>query len=59
MFCLGASICDRPAHPVAGIALSMMAVEARPEIVETMGRRVRALADSVAERMGWSSSPLR
>ncbi|MGO1163488.1 IclR family transcriptional regulator [Brucella pseudogrignonensis] len=53
MFCIGASICDRPNHPAAGIALSMMAAEARPEIIETMGARVRALADSVAERMGW------
>ncbi|MCD4512932.1 IclR family transcriptional regulator [Brucella pseudogrignonensis] len=59
MFCIGASICDRPNHPSAGIALSMMAVEARPEIVETMGARVRALADNVAERMGWFSPPRR
>lgn len=56
MFCIGASICDRPHHPTVGIALSMMAAEARPEVIETMGVRVRALADSVAERMGWSSS---
>ncbi|MDT6939301.1 IclR family transcriptional regulator [Brucella pseudogrignonensis] len=53
MYCIGASICDRPDHPAAGIALSMMAAEARPEIIATMGARVRALADSVAERMGW------
>lgn len=53
MFCIGASICDRPFHPAAGIALSMMAAEARPELVEAMGRRMRSLADSVGERMGW------
>ncbi|EFM56774.1 IclR family transcriptional regulator [Brucella inopinata] len=53
MFCIGAAICDRPFHPVAGIALSMMAAEARPDIIEAMGKRVRALADNVAERMGW------
>ncbi len=54
MFCIGAAICDRPFHPVAGIALSMMAVEARPDVIEDMGSRVRALADNVAERMGWA-----
>ncbi|MEN5277393.1 IclR family transcriptional regulator [Brucella sp. TWI432] len=59
MFCIGAAICDRPNHPVAGIALSMMAAEARPEIIETMGGRVRALADCVAERMGWLLAPSR
>lgn len=53
MFCIGAAICDRPFHPVAGIALSLMAVEARPDIVDAMGQRVRALADSVGARMGW------
>jgi len=53
MFCIGAAICDRPFHPAAGIALSMMAAEARPDIIETMGARVRLLADSLGERMGW------
>ncbi|OYR21014.1 IclR family transcriptional regulator [Brucella thiophenivorans] len=57
MFCIGASICDRPHHPTAGIALSMMAAEARPETVAAIGTRVRALADSLGERMGWVSSP--
>ncbi len=53
VFCIGAAICDRPHHPVAGIALSMMAAEARPDIMHHMGRRLRALADDVTERMGW------
>ncbi|MBC2886868.1 IclR family transcriptional regulator [Ochrobactrum sp. CM-21-5] len=53
MFCIGAAICDRPFHPTAGIALSMMAAEARPDTIADMGKRVRALADSVGERMGW------
>jgi len=53
MFCIGAAICDRPFHPAAGIALSMMAAEARPDIIETMGERVRLLANSLGERMGW------
>jgi len=56
MFCIGAAVCDRAEHPSAGIALSMMAAEARPALVEAMGRRMRVLADGVAERMGWSSS---
>ncbi|ASZ87125.1 IclR family transcriptional regulator [Brucella melitensis] len=56
MFCIGAAICDRPFHPVAGIALSMTAAEARPDIIEVMGKRVRALADNVAERMGWAAA---
>ncbi len=56
MFCIGAAICDRPFHPAAGIALSMMAAEARPDMVEAMGKRMRALADSLGERMGWVSS---
>lgn len=53
MFCIGAAICDRPFHPTAGIALSMMAAEARPGFIEDMGKRVRALANDVADRMGW------
>lgn len=53
MFCIGAAICDRPFHPAAGIALSMMAAEARPDMVEAMGKRMRALADRLGERMGW------
>ncbi len=56
MFCIGAAICDRPFHPTAGIALSMMAAEARPDIIDDMGRRVRALAHDVADRMGWLSA---
>ena len=56
MFCIGAAICDRPFHPIAGIALSMMAAEARPDIIEDMGGRVRALANNVAGRMGWLSA---
>jgi len=56
MFCIGAAVCDRADHPVAGIALSMMAAEARPALVEAMGRRMRVLADGVGERMGWFSS---
>ena len=55
MFCIGAAICDRPFHPAAGIALSMMAAEARPDMVEAMGKRMRALADRLGERMGWVS----
>lgn len=53
MYCIGAAICDRSSRPVAGIALSMMAAEARPALIEDMGRRVRALADDTASRMGW------
>ncbi|PQA71546.1 IclR family transcriptional regulator [Brucella oryzae] len=56
MFCIGAAICDRPFHPTAGIALSMMAAEARPDTIEDMGRRVQALANDVADRMGWLSA---
>ncbi|MFD1199616.1 IclR family transcriptional regulator [Brucella gallinifaecis] len=55
MFCIGAAVCDRAFHPVAGIGLSMTAAEARPEIIKQIGVRVRSLADSLAERMGWAS----
>ncbi|MBV2144672.1 IclR family transcriptional regulator [Falsochrobactrum sp. TDYN1] len=55
MFCIGAAICDSQSRPVAGVALSMMAAEARPDIIEGMGQRVRALADAVARHMGWST----
>ncbi len=56
MVCIGAAVCDRPNRPAAGIALSMLSAEARPDIIEAMGRRVQALAGAVAERMGWSAS---
>ncbi|WP_400941966.1 IclR family transcriptional regulator [Lysinibacillus sp. NPDC086135] len=54
MFCIGAAICDRPFHPVAGIALSMMGAEARPDIIEHVGMQVRVLADKLSQRMGWA-----
>lgn len=53
MVCIGAAICDRPGSPVAGIALSMMAAEARPEIIEIMGAKIRTLADRISSKMGW------
>jgi DNA-binding IclR family transcriptional regulator len=56
MFCIGAAIYEQPHRPSAGIALSMMAAEARPEVIKEIGRRMRALADDVAERMGWASA---
>jgi len=56
MFCIGAAIYEQPNRPSAGIALSMMAAEARPEVIEEIGKRMRALADDVAERMGWASA---
>ena len=56
MFCIGAAICEGPHHPVAGIALSMMAAEARADTIEVMGQRVRALAEGVTDRMGWRRS---
>ncbi|PQA71553.1 IclR family transcriptional regulator, partial [Brucella oryzae] len=42
--------------PSAGIALSRMAAEARPDTLEDMGRRGQALANDVADRMGWLSA---
>lgn len=53
MFCIGAAIYDSQSRPVAGIGLSMLAVEAKPEVISRVGARLRTLADAVAEEMGW------
>lgn len=56
MFCFGAAIYDTHSCPVAGIGLSMLAVEAKPAVIKQVGERVRALAEAVAEEMGWQSA---
>lgn len=56
MVCIGAAIYDNLSRPVAGIALSMMAVEVKPALIKQVGARIRALADAVAEEMGWQAA---
>lgn len=48
MFCLGASIIDHAGRPVAGIAISMTAAEARPEIIKRFGKIVQQVAAAIA-----------
>lgn len=54
MVCIGVALCDRPDHPVAGIALSMMAAEAKPEVITEMGAKMRHLGADIAAKMGWT-----
>lgn len=54
MVCIGVAICDRPGNSAAGIALSMMEAEARPDVIRTMALRLQALAATISARMGWS-----
>ncbi len=52
MFCIGAAILDGRGQSIAGIGLSLMAAEARPEALESLGKAIRLLADAIGGRLG-------
>ncbi|MGU3401453.1 IclR family transcriptional regulator [Brucellaceae bacterium D45D] len=56
MFCIGAAILDSRGHSTAGIGLSLMTAEARPESLEALGKAVRLLADTIGRRLGTISA---
>ncbi len=49
MICLGAAVLNADRRPVAGIAISLTAAEARPEVCETLGRVIVAVAARLAQ----------
>ena len=60
MHCFGAPVFDSSgAHAVAGVAVSMLALDATPEAQEKAGRAIRRLADRLSERLGARPARLR
>jgi DNA-binding IclR family transcriptional regulator len=54
MVCVGASVCDFSGKPVAGIAISLLEQEARPDAIEQLGMRLRSVARDLSGRLGSS-----
>lgn len=53
MHCFGAPVFDSSgSHAVAGVAVSMLSLDATPAAQEKAGRAIRRLADRLSERLG-------
>lgn len=53
MHCFGAPVFDSSGtHAVAGVAVSMLSLDATPEAQEKAGHAIRRLADRLSERLG-------
>ncbi|WP_343315330.1 IclR family transcriptional regulator [Brucella sp. BE17] len=52
MICIGSAIVSGRGQPIAGIGLSLMSAEARPELLNALGERIRLLADNIGARLG-------
>lgn len=54
MYCIGSAITDHQGQPVAGVAMSMTAMEARGEALDQAGKQIMRLAHHIAHGMGWA-----
>lgn len=52
MICVGCAIHDYSGKPIGGVAVSLIESEALPEVLERIGRRLRATADALSRRFG-------